>query len=361
MTQLYTRDHKGEIRTWIISSDPITQTITTEHGLLHGAKQTKTEKVIPKAARTLEEQITLQVNSKISKKRDKGYTDYVPSTETEITNQLGTHKPMLAQRLDKQSPKTLDLSDVILQPKLDGNRCMITKQNGIVFAYSRNGKVIPADLSHITDPLQPILSEGMTLDGELYCHGETLQTIVSWIKKTRPETKRLMFHVYDLVTDDPYQIRANDLMTLFPNTIALPSIQLLVNYHATSGMDEITQYHKNILSQGFEGTIIRLNTTGYEVGKRSKSLLKLKSFMDDEYPVINIHESKDGWAILECLLPNSDTFRVTAPGTIEEKIHVLNNSHSYLGQMVHVEYANLTKDGIPFHPVATHFRNKHEE
>lgn len=364
-TTLYTRDHNNAVRVWSIMQTPgQTDHIRTVFGQLDGAMQTKDELVIPKSNRSLEEQITLQVNSKVLKKRDKGYVpdlNLLPSSGKLVTNQLGTHKPMLAQRIDKLSPtQAAELFNgrVVIQPKLDGNRCMITKRDGKVFAYSRNGKVIPADLSHITDPLIPILSEGMTLDGELYAHGETLQTIVSWIKKTRPETKQLRFHLYDLVSDESYYDRHFTLKALPLYTLLPDNPITLVTSVVVSNMDEVQQHHQKYLLNGYEGTIIRLNTTGYEAGKRSKSLLKLKSFMDDEYPVVNIHPSKDGWAVLECMLPDSNTFHVSAPGTIEDKKKILRSSHKYLGKMVHVEYANLTKDGVPFHPVATYFRNE---
>lgn len=301
-----------------------------------------------KAGRTLQEQIELQMNSRISRQRDRGYTDTIEQARKGAKNQLGLEKPMLAQRFDRVK---VSLDNVLLQRKLDGNRCCITKQNGKIIPYSRNGKIIPADLSHITNGLN--LEEGQTIDGELYCHGERLQTIVSWIKRDQEKTKNLLFHAYDLMDNRSYAVRMYDLISIIGDHKSanfIPTVR-------ASGMDEVLSFHKNSISSGYEGTIIRLPEYGYEAGKRSRSLLKLKSFFDDEFEVVDIHESKDGWAILECTTEDGVTFRVSSPGTMEEKVEILDDAEYYIGRFVNVEYAQLTKDGVPFHPVATAFRD----
>jgi hypothetical protein len=94
----------------------------------------------------------------------------------------------------------------------------------------------------------------------------------------------------------------------------------------------------------------------YEDGKRSKSLLKIKSVQDSEFIVIDIERAKDlSMAILICKTNYGKEFRVSAPGTIEQKVHALYFKDSYVGKYVRVEYQNLTIDGIPFHPVATNW------
>jgi len=346
--ELYIKDNKGAIRVWEVIQDG--QDIVIHFGVLGGAIQEKREYVPHgKAGRSIQQQIDLQINSRVSRQRDRGYVDTIEEAKTKTTNQLGLLKPMLAQRFDRVS---VNLNDVFLQHKYDGNRCIITKQHGKILAYSRNGKVIPADLSHITNGLK--LDEGQFIDGELYCHGEKLQTIVSWIKRTQDNTKLLNFHAYDLMSDEPYEKRMYQLVDM----IGLhDSIQFAPTIRA-NGMEQIMGYHKRSIQAGYEGTIIRLPDYGYEDGKRSRSLLKLKTFLDAEFEVIDIHESKDGWAILECETDEGNTFRVSAPGTMEEKMDILDDADFYIGQYVNVEYAQLTKDGIPFHPVATYFREE---
>jgi DNA ligase 1 len=353
--KLYTKDNAGSIRVWEIYSDA--NIIVMEYGQLGGRMQIKEEIVEEgKAGRTLSEQIMLQMASRISRQRDKGYRTTIEEVKDGISNQLNLPKPMLAQRFDKV--KNVDYSGAIVQMKYDGNRCIITKQNNEFICYSRNGKIIAADLSHITNEIA--LPEGWFLDGELYCHGEKLQTIVSWIKKDQDKTKNLKFHGYDIINDDPYKARAYDLGILLNgnvNSEFVPTFKV----DGPDAAERIHTLHKQFVEDGYEGTIIRVGESGYETGKRSKSLIKLKSFLDAEFTVVGIAPSKDGWARLECILPNEETFKVSAPGTMEEKHYIMDNYLNYIGRKVNVEFAYYTNAKKPFHPVATAFRNPLEE
>ena len=39
---------------------------------------------------------------------------------------------------------------------------------------------------------------GQILDGEIYIHGKSFQQIVRLVKKLRPESKTLQYHIYDI-------------------------------------------------------------------------------------------------------------------------------------------------------------------
>ena len=74
-------------------------------------------------------------------------------------------KPMLAYKVDK---KPIDwTTKVFLQPKLDGVRCIFTKDG----AYSRTGKEFK-NLAHIKYDLTDYFRKhpNSVLDGELYNH-----------------------------------------------------------------------------------------------------------------------------------------------------------------------------------------------
>jgi len=111
----------------------------------------------------------------------------------------------------------------------------------------------------------------------------------------------------------------------------------------------------NSRALGYEGLILRDLKMPYEVGKRSKGLIKVKQFMDAEFKVVDILPSAEGWARLVCELPG-DTFKVSAPGTIYQKTEVLKRKDEFIGEFVTVTFANYTIDGKPFHPVAERWR-----
>ena len=75
------------------------------------------------------------------------------------------YKPMLAHKFDNNR---VDWSQpVYIQPKLDGVRCLFTKDG----AYSRTGKKF-MNLAHIELALIPFFKQNpdIVLDGELYNH-----------------------------------------------------------------------------------------------------------------------------------------------------------------------------------------------
>ncbi|RLC99269.1 MAG: hypothetical protein DRI46_09770 [Chloroflexi bacterium] len=341
-TTLYIRDNTGSIREWAIKA--IDDLITIRYGQMGGSMQYQYERVSEgKASRSLDEQIMSRMASRISKQRDRGYVNSLDKVKDKTTNLLGLPKAMLAHKL--RDVKDIDFEGAYYQHKYDGNRCMITNQDGVNIAYSRNGKRVES-IEHILQDIQ--LAPGEIIDGELYCHGYPLQTIVSWIKRKQENTIMLKYHMYDMVMDAPYAERLHhlDLIEYGQNIEIAPTTRII-------SLEEAMSYFRSSRDMGYEGGIIRWGEKGYEDGKRSKSLVKMKEWHDEEFKVIDIHESADGWGILECILPDSTTFRVSAPGSIPEKVHVLNNRDQYLDRNITVEYAQLTKDGIPFHPVAT--------
>jgi DNA ligase-1 len=352
-TCLYTQGKKGEIRKWAI--EVIDWNIVISHGQLGGTMQIKTERVEHGlAARSRKEQIMSRVASRISKQMDKGYVQSLQDAQdNKPTNVLGLAKPMLAQKF--RDIKNVDLENSFIQHKYNGHRCLITKQRGKVIAYSRNGRIIDS-IEHITDSIGHELGEGETLDGELYKHGVKLQTISSWIKRSQSDSRSLNYVAYDVMLLEPYKVRLNRLI----NFLKYEHIAIAPTRCALE-VTSIQKALKDSISAGYEGLIIRQGDEGYEAGIRSRSLLKLKQCLDGEFPIIDIIESKDGWAILECMTPEGHSFRVSAPGTIQDKIDVLDDAEEYIGKYIQIEFFEYTSKSIPFHPVAIAFRDIESE
>ena len=355
---LYCRDAKGQIREWKIEAffDDIGGDwahLRYTYGLVDGEKIDKEEEVFEnQSGRDIYEQLNLQFESKISKMKDRGYVEDIMKAETARTNLLGLPRPMLAQKFNKV--RRIDYSNAFIQRKYDGNRCLVANVGGEIIAYSRNGKRV-STIEHITSGIQ--IPESAILDGELYCHGESLQTIVSWIKRKQANTSKLRLHVYDTIRDESFAERDRFMKhecSLGQNAEFVPV------WKCHSAPDAIN-YTRVFRNEGYEGAILRWGPFGYEDSKRSKGLVKLKEWNDKEFLVTDITASKDGWAILHMLAPTEDArvpFRATAPGTIEEKIDCYLNRKSYIGRYVTIEYAYLTKDGVPFHPIAKCWRSQ---
>jgi len=344
-TTLYKQDVTGEIREWSVERvDDETYIITW--GLHGGALQEQYEKVKEnQSGRELKEQMMLEMASRISKRRDQGYVNSIQKALEPVTNSINMPRPMLAQKYQER----LIPEDFFVQYKYDGNRCLITKQNNKVFAYSRNGKIINS-INHITNAAR-FIPEGTILDGELYHHGTPLQTLRSWIAKGQADSMNLVYMCYDIMMNASTIVRFDTIT----NIGLIPPIFIAPTYRHDR-KDLIPKQFRIARDHGYEGLIVRDVNSHYEAGKRSKSLIKVKEWHSDEFLVTGVEPSRDNWGILVCTDKNSKQFKVSAPGSIPDKEYVLANSDHYIGQQVTVEYANLTKDGIPFHPVAIAFR-----
>lgn len=306
------------------------------------------------SGRSLEQQVQLRINSRISRMRDKGYKDTIEEARQSSSNQLGLDRPMLAHPIERVP--NVAYAGSVLQKKLDGHRCLITCQDGELISYSRQGKRIDA-IRHILRGLQGRIPEGTTIDGELYCHGHPLQTLGSWIKREQPDTARLFFVGYDLISHDRYTERHRELSEILAgaNTGA-PGGIVALPYRPYESDEATSALFREVRGQGFEGLMLRADNRGYEAGKRSSALLKIKEFFDDEFLVEDFEVSKTGFAICKCVAKNGARFGVSAPGSIDEKKRVLAEKEKYRGRYLTVEYAFLTADGIPFHPNAVRWR-----
>lgn len=387
-TTLYKRNSNGSVQQWTISGTGTSLTI--KWGREGGKVQTKTETITEgKSTRTQAEQMESRINSRINKQRDKGYAD-TPTVSR--TNGLGFQLPMLATGLDKISDTSGLDKRTFVQYKYDGHRCLITKKDGVMYAYSRNGKVIDT-IPHILQEASRI-AEGETLDGELYIHGKSLQTISSYVKKRRLDYESIRYKLYDVISNNPFIIRLTHIRGLFepasetttsrngstknepkaaiaadtdnrfpsrpvirPNNMDVQFIDVAPTWRLV----DIDNEHSVAVRKGYEGLILRRGDDGYETGKRSKNLIKVKSFADDEFAVFNVSTSSDGWGILHLSSRSGNPFTVTSPGTFAQKTLVAQHPKKYINKKINVKYAYLTADGIPFHPVATMWRDPDSE
>ncbi len=349
------RNAKHGISKWTIYS--IGSTIHMESESKIGDTPTRyTEEVAKgKAGRTLAMQVKSRVDSRVNSKRDHGYVFNYEDAKKPLTNILGLHKPMLAVKY-RDVVRTTKLERCFVQPKLDGHRCMMTRDdNGKVVAYSRAGRYIDT-MKHITAKFD--IPEGITLDGELYKHGIPLQVISSWAKRVQPESIILDYVVYDIVdTHSDYEDRHEMLKEIVQRNSHIVNLKLCPTRYIGDIEDyNLTQDLKAHIGQKYEGLMLRPDHWNYEIGRRSKGLIKVKALEDDEAKVFDITTSKDGWAVLHCRHENGKEFKLSAPGTIVDKTRVLENKDKFIGKTVTYEYAQLTQDGKPFHAVALRWR-----
>ncbi len=276
----------------------------------------------------------------------------------------GLLKPMLAH---KYAEKRIDWSKpVYIQPKLDGVRCLFTR-NG---AFSRTGKQF-MNVAHIELALEPFFEQqpDVVLDGELYNHElkRDFEKIISLVRKQKPtENDRLeadklvQFHVYDYfdgVIYDSYKTRMHQLgvSNIYDKQIKYVQAYKVNNY------DESRIYHKDFLNQGYEGSIIRLDGL-YKHG-RSYDLMKFKDFSDTEATIIGYEagKGKRTGTIGKFLMVDDEGNEFGCPPgkgfTYKDLSNMLDNVHDYIGQRATFTYFQRTKAGSYRHPLFKCIRN----
>lgn len=343
---LYYLGANKAIYEWTIEVDD--NVLVIRHGQRNGAKVTTYEEVDRgKGGRSLYGQVASRLRSRVNTQKLKGYKDTVEEAMQGRTNALDLPKPMLAQPWNKV--KNVDLSECFVQYKYDGNRCLIVRRGDEVLAYSRKGKLIPS-IGHILKDID--IPEDVVIDGELYAHGVPLPTIRSWISREQPNTTKLHYHAYDAILPLEYKHRLKFLEQCnFGDTVSIAPTRLFRACESS-----LSSLMNNSREAGYEGLILRAPGTGYEVGKRSKSLIKVKSFLDAEFLVTDIYLSDKGMPMATCDIDEHQSFDVVLPGTHEEKFMQYRNKEHHIGNILTVEFSQWTPDGIPFHAVAKAWR-----
>ena len=301
------------------------------------------------------EQAYAEAEAEWTKKRDRRH--YAETVEESAEKR--SIAPMLAQVFEKHYKK-VDWRNAYGQPKFDGNRCLAFCEEDQVTLWSRQGKPI-VTAEHIVEELQGVMKEGDVFDGELYIHGVPLNTLRSFITRKQPESEKLELRVYDFMSDDPFIDRWGTLLKrhFSKGQSAVQRVESI----RISTEEDLMKFQSDCIAQGYEGAMLRWGEAGYAAGKRSDSLLKVKTFMDGEFKIINVNEGKGtfaGMAVFECITKSGNRFNVTAPGTLEEKKHYWRHRQNCLGRWLTVKYQFMTKTDqpVPFLPVALSIRDE---
>lgn len=265
--------------------------------------------------------------------------------------------PMLAHDYTKHIKSVL-WDAAYGQPKLDGFRCLAKCRGGKVLLWSREGKPIET-MGHIVEQLQAVMQEGDTLDGELYIHGVNFQKIASLVKKQQDDSVKVQYHVYDAMLEAPfidrYQYAQKQLRRL-PSGIIVPVSTLIV-----PDLTKLMEFQAACIADGFEGAMLRHGTEDYDAGKRSKYLLKVKTFQDAEFLITGAREGRGthaGMAIFMCKTAAGTEFEALAHGTHDEKRAAWTNREQHIGKMLTVKFQEWTDDPVapvPRFPVALRF------
>lgn len=324
--------------------------------------------------RTPEEQAMFTAKAMWEKKLKSGYTTDPAGNTVDTKYVKGGVLPMLAHKYEDYKDQIT--GPVYIQPKLDGIRCIAVVENGKCTLWTRTRKPITS-CPHIVKAIEKKAEEkylgDLVLDGELYNHTlrDDFQGIVSAVRRKEPsnESLRVQYHIYDIVSPNKYYYRQwyyggdDVLQPIKYKYWDYDMIHDEVYPDCSTLHDVITKVTQEFISQGYEGAMVRWGDTGYESGKRSKYLLKVKYMDDGEFKIVDIIDGVGkmrGAAILVCCVDKDyphKTFTCVLRGSLESRIEMFNYREDFIGQYVTVRHQGWTNEGLPRFPVGIAIRN----
>ena len=281
-------------------------------------------------------------------------------------------KPMLAH---KYNPDKFQYPGYI-QPKLDGVRCVFTKDG----AFSRTGKQF-MNVSHLEYDLHPIFARypDLMLDGELYNHDlkDDFEKIISLVRKTKPTDEHrgeaadlVQYHIYDIYNDSnkgmwfsTYTKRLNMIKSLESSLSFKQSKSLyVIDTDAVIDEDTAREFHQDYLAKGYEGSILRDPTAHYK-NTRSYGLMKFKDFDDAEATIIGYEmgQGKRYGTLGKFIMQDDEGVQFGCPPGKGYDYNALadmaNNITKYIGERATFTYFQRTKAGSYRHPLFKCIRN----
>lgn len=388
-TTLYKRDARGNILRWQISQLE-DGTISIAHGIYNHKPHTETIKPTLKK--------TNEVQSRINAKRKEGYkaiTELWDNAPVNInddqyvyeylktylpkynTTSEGFVLPMLAKTLDDNKPFE-KYGSMLGQYKINGLRCIIgaekivgdlfndfrltyTSREGTRWNLSWMDEII---IPKLNEPLiEMMVEEGVSLDGELYLPGYSVNDINSFVKNnTLPQHYQLQYWCYDVAMEALSTIARKDL--LYENVksdyvgftskidhlnnkeqfLIIPSFAIHDITFAINARDKFIDF-------GFEGLIVRNTNAEYAFGKRNSSMFKYKKKFDGKFKVVDIQEDKRGLPIFTLKNDiNDETFECTINLSQEQQRVYLIEKDKFIGKLGLVEYRERSGvKEVPFH------------
>lgn len=375
---LYKRTATGATQTWEIEVQDDKYRSTS--GQIDGIKTTnkwtscKGKNAGKANATTDAEQALKEAHAKHQKKLERDY-----NLSIDEIDEKQFYDPMLAQDF-KNKNRNKDVYDslqsktkVFSQPKLDGIRCIATKDG----LFTRNGKEITA-VPHIRMELGTFFAKypNAILDGELYNHAykDDFNKIVHLVRKQNltkehlAESKQMIqYHVYDIP-----KIETLDEQSLYSDRISMMKARL-VGYYVRKASNSVVivptdtvedekhldKLYSDYTLAGYEGQMIRID--GPYENKRSAKLLKRKDFIDKEYTILGYDEGNGNrtGTIRNFLFKNKNgkEFTSNIKGTFEYLTELLHKAEGLIGKKATVKYFNLTPDGVPRFPIVIAIRD----
>jgi len=252
--------------------------------------------------------------------------------------------------------------------KLDGVRCLaVVDEAGKVSLWSRQGNEFET-LQKVKDEIVKLGLKDKVLDGEICLvddnGNEDFQGIMKQIRRKDHTIANAKYLVFDIIEGADFRNKLGTTSYVSRNT-QLNAYLYNAMYKGFKHLDIVKQitvaseeHYVELMAaaeeQGWEGLILRKANAVYE-GKRSKNMVKCKSFHDAEYEVIDLEFGpfrmiENGLEITKEVLSNvvvehkGNRVSVGSGFSIEEREYFKAHPEEILNKIITVKYFEETQN-----------------
>lgn len=286
-----------------------------------------------------------------------------------VPNLVPTFDVALAAKFDESTEKKVSFDGKwFCSRKIDGCRCVVIVRGNGAMAYSRTGNEFTT-LDKVKEDLIALVAsmgkKSMVFDGEIGLvdknGNEDFQGIMKEIKKKDHTIQNPLYQMFDAMTEDEFfeksksptfSTRLKALQDGVKACKKFKTISILEQVPLT--LESFAIMQKKADDGGWEGLMLRKDIP-YESG-RSKNLLKVKKFHDEEYIVedvefgpMNFTEKGVGSQEITCLRAIKIKHKgcevsVGSGFSKEERIEFMSNPKKILGKTVTIKFFEETKN-----------------
>lgn len=199
-----------------------------------------------------------------------------------------------------EMPQKVEGKEFTITLKIDGQRCVVVKENGVVSLFSRQGQLIEG-LVDIENEIRNHTLDNFVLDGELTLLDDGGMTSGEQYKQTLKITRKdgekhgiklLAFdwlYLSDFQEQECKMIYSERREALDKQYSAMQYIKILPVLYTGKDTAQILSILTKVRDDNQEGIMINLNDAVYEF-KRTSNLLKVKVMQDCDLKIIGFEE-----------------------------------------------------------------------
>tara|TARA_Y100001963_G_scaffold102908_1_gene141634 strand:- start:4155 stop:5396 length:1242 start_codon:yes stop_codon:yes gene_type:complete len=268
----------------------------------------------------------------------------------------------LAQKFEKKRIK--GMTEVAVEPKLDGIRCFAIVKDGEAKLFARSGKLIQNFDNTIGKELKK-LGTGC-YDGELM--GSDFTSLMRQAyRKENIDLSETYLALFDYLPENEWlhketvlscKERYKTLVARLSRKNIDSSILSPVERHYVKP-EKINALHDKFVASGYEGAMVKDPSAVYRFG-RGYEVMKLKAFHDVDLPIKGLlegtgkHSGKLGSVVVSF---NGVDVQVGSGFSDELRSSIWDDKDSFIDRIIEVRYQEVTPDGSLRFPTFVCFRN----